>query len=67
MKARSASAELGPLERAKRAVPALPKRHEVDPATTEAIAHGAVVPERVRPNLVREIVLESFWPRLGLQ
>ncbi len=62
VEARSASAELGPLELAQRAVPSLLKRHEVDPATIQAIAYGAVVRERARPNLAREIVLGSFWP-----
>ncbi len=62
VKARSAFAELGPMELAQHAVTGLLKRHEVDPVTIQAIAYGAVVPERGKPNLAREIVLESGLP-----
>ena len=62
VKARTAFAELGPLALAKHAVMGLLERHHVDPATIEAIAYGAVVPERGKPNLAREIVLETGLP-----
>ena len=37
-------------------------RHNVDPDGIDAIAFGAVVPERGKPNLAREIVLEAGLP-----
>ena len=55
----TAFADLGPLELAKRSVTALIEQHEVDPAGVEAIAYGVVVPQPGKPNLAREIVLES--------
>src|SRR5262245_9131806 len=62
VKAGKAFASLGPLELAKHAVGGLLERHHVDPAGIEAIAYGAVVPERGKPNLAREIVLETGLP-----
>ena len=62
VKAGKAFASLGPLALAKHAVGGLLKRHEVDPAGVEAIAFGVVVPEQGKPNLAREIVLESGLP-----
>ena len=38
------------------------ERHEVDPAGIEAMAFGVVVPEPGKPNLAREIVLETGLP-----
>ena len=38
------------------------ERHEVDPAGIDAMAFGVVVPERGKPNLAREIVLETGLP-----
>ena len=38
------------------------ERHHLDPAGIEAIAFGVVVPEPGKPNLAREIVLESGLP-----
>jgi acetyl-CoA acetyltransferase family protein len=43
-------------------VSGLLERHEVDPAGIEAIAFGVVVPEPGKPNLAREIVLETGLP-----
>jgi acetyl-CoA acetyltransferase family protein len=37
-------------------------RHKVNPERIEAIAFGAVVPERGKPNLAREIVFEAGLP-----
>ena len=51
-------ASLGPLALAKRAVRGLLDRHSVDDGQIEAMAFGVVVPERGKPNLAREIVLE---------
>jgi len=62
VKAGKALASLGPLSLAKRAVTGLLERHRVDPASVEAMAFGVVVPEEGRPNLAREIVLESGLP-----
>jgi acetyl-CoA acetyltransferase family protein len=38
------------------------ERHEVDPAGIDAMAFGVVVPEPGKPNLAREIVLETGLP-----
>src|SRR5262250_846947 len=61
-KAGKAFASLGPLALAKHAVSGLLERHKVDPAGVEALAFGVVVPEKGKPNLAREIVLESNLP-----
>jgi acetyl-CoA acyltransferase len=55
-------ASLGPLALGKHAVRGLLQRHNVDPKGIDAIAFGAVVPERGKPNLAREIVLETELP-----
>ncbi|MEO6324097.1 MAG: thiolase family protein [Thermoanaerobaculia bacterium] len=52
----------GPLSLARHAVRGLLDRHGIDPAIIEAMAFGAVVPERGKPNLAREIVLEEGLP-----
>jgi acetyl-CoA acetyltransferase family protein len=62
VKAGKAFASLGPLALGKHAVAGLLDRHRVDPAGIEAIAFGVVVPEKGKPNLAREIVLESGLP-----
>src|SRR5262245_12140514 len=62
VKAGKAFASLGPLALAKHAVSGLLERHKVDPAGVGAIAFGVVVPEKGKPNLAREIVLESNLP-----
>ena len=62
VKAGQAFAALGPLALAKHAVRGLLERHEVDPAGIDAMAFGVVVPERGKPNLAREIVLETGLP-----
>jgi acetyl-CoA acetyltransferase family protein len=62
VKAGQAFATLGPLALAKQAVSGLLERHEIDPAGIDAMAFGAVVPERGKPNLAREIVLETGLP-----
>jgi acetyl-CoA acetyltransferase family protein len=62
VKAGQAFARLGPLALAKHAVRGLLERHELDPASIEAIAFGAVVAEPGKPNLAREIVLEAGLP-----
>src|SRR6476659_7957088 len=62
VKAGQAFATLGPLALANHAVRGLLDRHDVDPAGIDAMAFGVVVPERGKPNLAREIVLESGLP-----
>jgi acetyl-CoA acetyltransferase family protein len=62
VKAGKAFASLGPLALAKHAVGGLLERHKVDPQGVEALAFGVVVPEKGKPNLAREIVLESGLP-----
>src|SRR4030081_848873 len=62
VKAGKAFAALGPSALAKHAVRGLLDRHKVDPEGIDAIAFGAVVPERHKPNLAREIVFEAGLP-----
>src|SRR6267143_1918765 len=62
VKAGQAFASLGPLALANHAVRGLLERHEIDPAGIDAMAFGVVVPERGKPNLAREIVLETGLP-----
>jgi len=62
VKAGQAFAKLGPLALATHAVRGLVERHHVDAAGIEAIAFGAVVPERGKPNLAREVVFEAGLP-----
>jgi acetyl-CoA acetyltransferase family protein len=62
VKAGKAFAALGPSALAKHAVRGLLDRHNVDPKGIDAIAFGAVVPERGKPNLAREIVFEAGLP-----
>lgn len=62
-KAGKAFAKLGPLALAKHAVQGLLGRHDVDPGGLDAIAFGVVVPEPGKPNLAREVVLETGLPR----
>lgn len=62
VKAGKAFARLGPLALAKHAVRGLIDRHDVDPQSIDAIAFGVVVPEKGKPNLAREIVLEMGLP-----
>src|SRR3989442_12472883 len=61
-RAAGAFARRGRLALATHAVRGLVRRHHVDPAGIEAIAFGAVVPERGKPNLAREIVFEAGLP-----
>ena len=63
VKAGKTFAKLGPLALAKHAVKGLLERHDVDPNGLDAIAFGVVVPEPGKPNLAREIVLETELPR----
>src|SRR5882672_3958705 len=62
VKAGQAFAKLSPLALATHAVRGLVSRHNVDPAGIEAIAFGAVVPERGKPNIARAIVFEAGLP-----
>jgi acetyl-CoA acetyltransferase family protein len=62
VKAGKMFAAVGPAALAKHAVRGLLDRHKVDPDGIDAIAFGAVVPERGKPNLAREIVLEASLP-----
>jgi acetyl-CoA acetyltransferase family protein len=62
VKAGQAFASLGPLALAQHAVRGLLERHEVDPRGIEAMAFGVVVGEPGKPNLAREIVLETRLP-----
>jgi acetyl-CoA acyltransferase len=55
-------ASMGPLALAKHAVQGLLERHRINPENVDALAFGAVVPERGKPNLAREIVLETGLP-----
>lgn len=61
-RAGKAFADLGPLELAKASVVGLLERHGVDPGGVDAVAYGAVIPEPGKPNLAREIVLETGLP-----
>jgi acetyl-CoA acetyltransferase family protein len=61
-KAGTAFAKLGPLALAKHAVTGLLERHGVDAAGVEAMALGVVIPEPGKPNLAREVVLETGIP-----
>src|SRR5215471_5793875 len=62
VKSGKAFASRGPFALATHAVRGLLERHKVDPNSIDAIAFGAVVPERGKPNLAREIVLEAGLP-----
>jgi acetyl-CoA acetyltransferase family protein len=62
VKAGQALASSGPLALAQHAVRGLLERHDVDPGTIDAMAFGVVVAERGKPNLAREIVLETGLP-----
>ena len=62
VKAAKAFASLGPLALARHAVGGLIERHAVDAKGIEAMAFGVVAPERGKPNLARQIVLESGLP-----
>ncbi len=62
VKAGQAFAQLGPLALGEHAVRGLLERHEVDPAGIGAMAFGVVVAEHGKPNLAREIVLETGLP-----
>jgi acetyl-CoA acetyltransferase family protein len=53
---------LGPLALATHAVRSLIHKTDLDPHTVEAITFGAVVPERDKPNLAREIVFRAGMP-----
>jgi acetyl-CoA acetyltransferase family protein len=59
VKSGKAFASLSPATLGKHAVRGLLERHRVDPIQIDAIAFGAVVAERGKPNLAREIVLEA--------
>ncbi len=54
--------DVGPLGLAKHAVMGLIERHDIDPSTVDTIVYGAVIPEPGKPNLAREIVLETGLP-----
>src|SRR5262249_37364110 len=62
VKAGKAFASVGPSALANHAVRGLLDRHNVNSDRIDAIAFGAVVPERGKPNLAREIVLELGLP-----
>jgi acetyl-CoA acetyltransferase family protein len=62
VKAGKTFASLGPAALANHAVRGLLDRHDVNPDRLDAIAFGAVVPERGKPNLAREIVFETGLP-----
>jgi acetyl-CoA acetyltransferase family protein len=59
VKSGKAFASLSPAALGNHAVRGLIQRHGVDPDRIDAIAFGAVVAERGKPNLAREIVLEA--------
>ena len=54
---------LSPLRLAKHAVRGLLGRHDIDPSGIDAVVYGTVIPEPGKPNLAREIVLETGLPR----
>ncbi len=62
VKSGKAFKDLGPLALAKHAVAGLMERHQVDPSGIGAIAVGTVVPEAGKPNIAREVVLETGLP-----
>jgi acetyl-CoA acetyltransferase family protein len=62
VKAGTAFAKLGPLALAKHAVTGLLERHGMDPVGVESMALGVVIPEPGKPNLAREVVLETGIP-----
>jgi acetyl-CoA acetyltransferase family protein len=62
VKSRTVLRDVSALELARVAVTGLIDRYAVDPSTVESLAFGVVVPEPGRPNLAREIVLESGLP-----
>src|SRR6516165_12300581 len=62
VKAGKAFASAGPSALAKHAVRGILDRHKVNPDGIDAIAFGAVVPERGKPNLAREIVFDAGLP-----
>src|SRR6266478_545727 len=62
VKSGKAFTSLSPSALAIHAVRGLLDRHNVNPDRIDAIAFGAVVPERGKPNLAREIVLEAGLP-----
>jgi acetyl-CoA acetyltransferase family protein len=62
VKAGKEFASVGPLALANHAVRGLLDRHDINPDRIDAIAFGAVVPDRGKPNLAREIVFEAGLP-----
>ena len=63
VKSGKAFKDLGPLKLGDHALRGLIQRHDVDPASIEALACGVVAPEPGRPNLAREIVFETGLPK----
>ncbi len=63
VKAGTAFQDLGPLDLARHSVEGLIERHDVDPEGIDALAYGIVAGEPGRPNLAREIVLETALPK----
>ncbi len=63
VKARKDFEKLSALELSNHAVRGLLDRHEVDPASIDAISWGIVLPDPKRPNLAREIVFGADLPR----
>ena len=63
VKAGKAFKDLGPQRLANHAVRGLVDKHGVDVEKIEALVFGVVVPERGKPNLAREIVLETELPK----
>ncbi len=62
VKAGKAFAELGPLTLSKHAVLGLLERHEVDRERLDSLVYGVVIGEPGKPNIAREIVLETGMP-----
>ena len=61
VKAGKAFKDLGPQRLANHAVRGLVDKHGVDVEKIEALVFGVVVPEKGKPNLAREIVLEEAY------
>ena len=63
VKARTAFEEVSALDLSGYAVRGLLERHDVDPASIEALTWGIVLADPARPNLAREIVFANDLPR----
>lgn len=63
VKSRTAFENLSALDLSRHALSGLIERHDVDPASIDALAWGIVLADAARPNLAREIVFAGGLPR----